>query len=824
MLFRFSIFGLTRVYLSKNHPILGVLKEARTKFSQTKVKEILADYRLAVESREASVIGRKEVFMGKAKFGIFGDGKELAQIAMAKVFKEGDFRSGYYRDQTFMIAIGELTVQQFFAQLYAHTDLQADPSTAGRLMTGHFGTRTLDEAGEFRRLTEIKNSSADISPTAGQMPRLLGLAYASKLYRHNPALKEYTQFSANGNEIAFGTIGNASTSEGMFFEAINAAGVLQVPMLTSIWDDGYGISVPQEYHTTKGSISKALAGLQRNENEKGFEIITVKGWDYQALVDAYQRAERICREEHVPVLLHVEEMTQPQGHSTSGSHERYKSKERLAWEAEHDCIKKMREWIISEVLVLPEEIDAIEAEAKKAAKESRDRAWKAFMEDVKKDQRVIISILNQAEQESEHREQLINLRNELTSAINPTRLETMKTAKRALRIMRNENNGAKQDLLSWLAFADDDNFNRYSSHLHSQSKFAALKVETVPAVFNDNSPIVDGREVLQACFTAALERDPLIIAFGEDVGKIGDVNQGFAGLQARFGELRVTDTGIRECTIIGQGVGAALRGLRPIAEIQYLDYFIYALPTLSDDLACLQYRTKGGQKAPLIIRTRGHRLEGVWHAGSQLGMIIHSLRGIYVITPRNMTQAAGFYNTMLRSDDPAVIVECLNGYRLKERIPDNISEFTIPLGVPDVLREGEDVTIVTYGSMCRVVMDAADDLEKAGISCEVIDVQTLLPFDINSRIVESIKKTNRVIFADEDVPGGATSFMMQQVLEKQNAYSYLDSKPVTITAKEHRPAYASDGDYFSKPNAEDVFEKVYKLMGEVNPLKFPSLY
>jgi pyruvate/2-oxoglutarate/acetoin dehydrogenase E1 component/TPP-dependent pyruvate/acetoin dehydrogenase alpha subunit len=803
---------------------LGVLKEARTKFSQTKVKEILADYRLAVESREASVIGRKEVFMGKAKFGIFGDGKELAQIAMAKVFKEGDFRSGYYRDQTFMIAIGELTVQQFFAQLYAHTDLQADPSTAGRLMTGHFGTRTLDEAGEFRRLTEIKNSSADISPTAGQMPRLLGLAYASKLYRHNPALKEYTQFSVNGNEIAFGTIGNASTSEGMFFEAINAAGVLQVPMLTSIWDDGYGISVPQEYHTTKGSISKALAGLQRNENEKGFEIITVKGWDYQALVDAYQRAERICREEHVPVLLHVEEMTQPQGHSTSGSHERYKSKERLAWEAEHDCIKKMREWIISEVLVLPEEIDAIEAEAKKAAKESRDRAWKAFMEDVKKDQRVIISILNQAEQESEHREQLINLRNELTSAINPTRLETMKTARRALRIMRNENNGAKQDLLSWLAFADDDNFNRYSSHLHSQSKFAALKVETVPAVFNDNSPIVDGREVLQACFTAALERDPLIIAFGEDVGKIGDVNQGFAGLQARFGELRVTDTGIRECTIIGQGVGAALRGLRPIAEIQYLDYFIYALPTLSDDLACLQYRTKGGQKAPLIIRTRGHRLEGVWHAGSQLGMIIHSLRGIYVITPRNMTQAAGFYNTMLRSDDPAVIVECLNGYRLKERIPDNISEFTIPLGVPDVLREGEDVTIVTYGSMCRVIMDAADDLEKAGISCEVIDVQTLLPFDINSSIVESIKKTNRVIFADEDVPGGATSFMMQQVLEKQNAYSYLDSKPVTITAKEHRPAYASDGDYFSKPNAEDVFETVYKLMGEVNPLKFPSLY
>jgi 2-oxoisovalerate dehydrogenase E1 component len=803
---------------------LGVLKEARTKFSQAKVKEILADYRLAVESREASVIGRKEVFMGKAKFGIFGDGKEIAQIAMAKVFKDGDFRSGYYRDQTFMIAIGELTIQQFFAQLYAHTDVEADPSTAGRLMTGHFGTRILDEAGEFRQLTQLKNSSADISPTAGQMPRLLGLAYASKLYRNNPGLKQYTQFSIDGNEIAFGTIGNASTSEGMFFEAINAAGVLQVPMLMSIWDDGYGISVPAEYHTTKASISKALAGLQRTETEKGFEIINVKGWDYQALLEAYQRAEQICREEHVPVLVHVEEMTQPQGHSTSGSHERYKTKERLAWEADHDCLKKMREWIINDVLVLQEEIEAIEAEAKKSAKESRDRAWRAFMEDVKKDQRIIINILQQAEQESEHREHLIDLKNELTSAINPTRLETMKAAKRALRIMRNENNGAKQELLSWLAFADGDNFNRYSSHLHSLSKFAALKVEEVPPVYNDNSPIVDGREVLQACFTAALERDPLIIAFGEDVGKIGDVNQGFAGLQARFGELRVTDTGIRECTIIGQGIGAALRGLRPISEIQYLDYFIYALPTLSDDLACLQYRTKGGQKAPLIIRTRGHRLEGVWHAGSQLGMILHSLRGIYIITPRNMTQAAGFYNTMLRSDDPAVIVECLNGYRLKERIPDNISEFTIPLGVPDVLKDGDDVTIVTYGSMCRVVMEAADDLEKAGISCEVIDVQTLLPFDINGRIVESIKKTNRVIFADEDVPGGATSFMMQQVLEGQNAYAHLDSKPVTITAREHRPAYASDGDYFSKPNSEDVFEVVYKLMSEVNPSRYPSLY
>ncbi len=801
-----------------------MIKEPKTKFPKARVKEILADYRLAVESREASLIGRKEVFMGKAKFGIFGDGKELAQIAMAKVFRDGDFRSGYYRDQTFMFAIGELTVQQFFAQLYAHTDLEADPSTAGRLMTGHFGTRTLDSDGMFRDLTKLKNSSADISPTAGQMPRLLGLAYASKLFRENEALHQYTNFSDKGNEIAFGTIGNASTSEGMFFEAINAAGVLQVPMLTSIWDDGYGISVPQEYHTTKGSISKMLSGLQRTPTEKGFEIITVKGWDYPGLIEAYTRAEKICREEHVPVLLHVEEVTQPQGHSTSGSHERYKSKERLAWEAEHDCIKKMREWIISEVNVLPEEIDALEAEAKKSAKESRDRAWKAFMADVKKDQVVVNRILEKAAELSEHREQIRILRNELNGTVNPTRMDTMRGAKRALRLMTGEDHEARRELIEWLEFAEKDNYSRYSSHLYSESPLSALKVEGVVPVFSESSPIVDGREVLQACFSAALSRDPLIIAFGEDVGKIGDVNQGFAGLQAKFGELRVTDTGIRECTIIGQGIGAALRGLRPIAEIQYLDYFIYALATLSDDLACLQYRTKGGQKAPLIIRTRGHRLEGVWHAGSPMGMLLHSLRGIYIITPRNMTQAAGFYNTMLKSDDPAVIVECLNGYRLKERIPDNIDAFTVPLGVPEILREGEDITIVTYGSMCRIVMEAAEDLEQVGISCEVIDVQTLLPFDIHHSIVKSIQKTNRVLFTDEDVPGGATSFMMQKVLEEQNGYQYLDSAPLTLTAQEHRPAYASDGDYFSKPNAESVYEKVYTCMSEADPEKFPPLY
>lgn len=803
---------------------MSALKEAKVKFSQAKVKEILADYRLAVESREASLIGRKEVFMGKAKFGIFGDGKEIAQIAMSKVFRKGDFRAGYYRDQTFMFAIGELTVQQYFAQLYAHTSVEADPASAGRLMNGHYATRFLDDDGKLKTLTELKNSSADISPTAGQMPRLLGLAYASKLFRQNPQLSEFTNLSNNGNEIAFGTIGNASTSEGMFLEAINAAGVLQVPMLTSIWDDDYGISVPQEYHTTKGSISKALSGLQRTASEKGFEIITVKGWDYPGLIEAYQKAEQICREEHVPVLFHVQEMTQPQGHSTSGSHERYKSKERLAWEVEFDCIRKMREWIINEVLILPEEVDAIEREAKQSAKQAKERAWRAFMDDVRKDQLIVTRIIDKAIKQSKRSSDLVPIREDLVKAINPTRLETMRAAKKAVRLLIDEKTEARAEMIQWLRNAEVDNIDRYSSHMVSVSDESALNVEGVEAVYSDTSPLVDGREVLQACFDAALTRDPRVLAFGEDVGKIGDVNQGFAGLQAKHGELRVTDTGIRECTIVGQGIGTALRGLKPIAEIQYLDYFIYALPTLSDDLACLYYRTKGGQKAPLIVRTRGHRLEGVWHAGSQIGMLLHSLRGIYIISPRNMTQAAGFYNTMLKSDDPAVIIECLNGYRLKERLPDNIGEFMVPVGVPEILKEGTDVTIVTYGSMCRVVMEAAEALQTFGISCEVIDVQTLLPFDLHDSILESIKKTSRVVFADEDVPGGATSFMMQQVLEKQDAYPYLDSKPVTITAKEHRPAYASDGDYFSKPNPEDVFEKVYNLMVEVNPAKFSPLY
>lgn len=808
----------------QNHSDLSATKEVKTKFSQAKIKEILADFRLAVESREASLLGRKEVFMGKAKFGIFGDGKELAQLAMARVFRKGDFRAGYYRDQTFVFAIGELTIEQYFAQLYAHPDTDADPASAGRQMNCHFATRMLDSEGKLKRLTELYNVTSDISTTSGPIPRLLGLAYASSLFRNNPALRDYTNLSTGGNEVAFGTIGNASTSEGSFFEAVNAAGVLQVPMLLSVWDDAYGISVPQEYHTTKGSISKALAGLQRTATEKGFEIFVVKGWDYVGLVETYEKAEKICREEHVPVIVHVEEMTQPQGHSTSGSHERYKSKERLAWEIEYDCIRKMKEWIIEEVLILPEEVEAIEREAKQTARAAKERAWKAFTEDIRKEQNYISDLLGRAAAANIKRAAMLQIKHDLDRTVNSLRHDTVKAAKKAARLLREDESPIRQELVKWIAQAEEDNRERYNSYLYSQSDESALRVERISPVYSDSSPLVDGREVLRACFDEALTRDPLVFAIGEDVGRIGDVNQGFAGLQKKHGELRVTDTGIRECTIIGQGIGAAIRGMRPIAEIQYLDYLVYALHTLTDDLASLHYRTKGGQKAPLIIRTRGHRLEGIWHAGSPMGMILHSLRGIYILVPRNMTQAAGFYNTMLKSDDPALIIECLNGYRLKERIPDNIGEFTVPLGVPEVLREGEDVTIVTYGSMCRVVLEAAEALEKAGISCEVIDVQTLLPFDIHHTIIESVKKTNRVVFADEDVPGGASAFMMQQVLEEQDGYRYLDSKPVTITAKDHRPAYASDGDYFSKPNPENVFEKIYQLMQEVNPDDFPELY
>ncbi|MEJ8803995.1 alpha-ketoacid dehydrogenase subunit alpha/beta [Pontibacter sp. H249] len=788
-------------------------------------EEILNDYRIAWESRQASLAGRKEVFMGKAKFGIFGDGKEVAQLAMAKFFQNGDFRSGYYRDQTFMFAIGELTLQQYFAQLYAHTDVEAEPSTAGRAMNGHFGTRLLDDEGKWKNLTDSKNSSSDISPTASQMPRLVGLAYASKLYRQNPELQSLNQFSVNGNEVAFGTIGNASTSEGMFFEAINAGGVLQVPMLVSVWDDGYGISVPAEYQTTKGSISEILAGFQRNaEGEQGYEVFKVKGWDYAALCETYEAAVRVCREQHVPVLVHVEELTQPQGHSTSGSHERYKSKERLEWEAAYDCLKKMREWILSTEIATTEQLDSIENEAKEAVRNARSSAWNAFASDIKADHEEALRLLVNLAAASEHITEVATITEELRKVGTPIRSDAVRAARRALRYVRDERNQAKRELVEWLEQTLGENSDRFNSYLFSQSDESALLVEEVKPEFDDNSPVVDGREVLQACFDAILARDPRVFAIGEDVGFIGDVNQAFAGLQEKYGELRVTDTGIRECTIIGQGIGAALRGLRPITEIQYLDYLLYAIQILSDDVACLQYRTKGGQKAPLIVRTRGHRLEGIWHSGSPIGMILHSIRGMHVLVPRDMTQAAGFYNTMLKSDEPALIIECLNGYRLKERIPNNIAEFTVPLGKPEILRQGEDITIVTYGSMCRIVMEAAKQLEEFGISAEVIDVQTLLPFDIEHMIADSVRKTNRVLFADEDVPGGATAYMMQQVVDEQGAWRWLDSKPQCLSAQAHRPPYSSDGDYFSKPNAEDVFETVYEILNEADPQAFPKIY
>ncbi|PVY40160.1 alpha-ketoacid dehydrogenase subunit alpha/beta [Pontibacter virosus] len=788
-------------------------------------QEILNDYRLAWESRHASLAGRKEVFMGKAKFGIFGDGKEVAQLAMAKFFQNGDFRSGYYRDQTFMFAIGELTLQQYFAQLYAHTDVEAEPSTAGRAMNGHFGTRLLDEEGNWKNLMEQKNSSSDISPTASQMPRLVGLAYASKLYRQNPDLQHLQQFSVNGNEVAFGTIGNASTSEGMFFEAINAAGVLQVPMLVSVWDDGYGISVPAEYQTTKGSISEILAGFQRNSREEqGYEIFKVKGWDYVALCEAYEAAVKVCREEHVPVLVHVEEVTQPQGHSTSGSHERYKSKDRLAWEAEYDCLVRMREWMMNAGVATTDQLDQIEAEAKEAVRQARTAAWTAFAEGIKADHDEALKLMDNLAAASEHITEIATITEELRKTSTPIRSDAVRAVRKVLRYVRDENNQAKRELVGWLEQTMGENADRFNSYLYSQSEEAALLVEEVKPEFAEDAPLVDGREVLQACFDSMLSRDPRVFAIGEDVGRIGDVNQAFAGLQEKHGELRVTDTGIRECTIIGQGIGAALRGLRPITEIQYLDYLLYAIQILSDDVACLQYRTKGGQKAPLIVRTRGHRLEGIWHSGSPIGMILHSIRGMHVLVPRDMTQAAGFYNTLLKSDEPALVIECLNGYRLKERIPSNVGEFTVPLGKPEILKEGTDITIVTYGSMCRIVMEAARQLEDFGISAEVIDVQSLLPFDLEHTITDSIRKTNRVLFADEDVPGGATAYMMQQVIDEQGAWRYLDSKPQCLSAHAHRPPYSSDGDYFSKPNSEDVFEAVYEIMHEADPKTYPVIY
>lgn len=794
----------------------------KTQDSTADREAVLNDFRIALISRHASLMGRKEVFMGKAKFGIFGDGKELAQIAMARAFQKGDFRAGYYRDQTFMFALGELTVQQYFAQLYAHTNVDAEPASAGRLMNGHFATRSLNDDGSWKSLTDRYNSAADISPTAAQMPKLLGLAFASKLYRENKGLKGFKDFSINGNEVAWGTIGNASTSEGMFFESINAAGVLQVPMVTAIWDDGYGISVPQEFHTTKGSISEVLEGFQRNDEKKGFEIIRVKGWDYEALFNAFQKAGNIARSEHAPVLIHVQEMTQPQGHSTSGSHERYKSKERLDWEKEWDCIKQFREYILSRELASADELDKIDAEAKAQVKKEKESAWNDFLGEIKEELKEAVSLIRDAAQTSNRKVVLEQLVQDLSKTINPIRKDVISTVRKALLNLRFDQSEAKNKLQTWYQQQQEKNFDRYSSHLYSQSEWSALKVAERLPEFSEDSSIVDGREVLQAFFDYKLENDPRFFAFGEDVGKIGDVNQAFAGLQAKYGDLRVSDTGIRECTIVGQGIGAALRGLRPVAEIQYLDYLLYGIQMLSDDLASLQYRTKGGQKAPLIVRTRGHRLEGVWHAGSPMGMILSALRGMLICVPRDMTQAAGMYNTLLQSDDPALVIECLNGYRLKEKMPENIGEYTVPMGKPEVLRSGKDITLVTYGSMCRIVLEAAEELSEMDIDVEVIDVQTLIPFDRFGVIGESVKKTNRVIFADEDVPGGASAYMLQQAIEEQQLFKFLDSEPQTLAAKAHRPAYSSDGDYFSKPSTEDVIEKVYLLMHEVNPKKFPK--
>lgn len=786
-------------------------------------QEVLADYRLACISREASLLGRREVLTGKAKFGIFGDGKELAQIAMAKVFKNGDFRSGYYRDQTFMMAIAQMSTQQMFAALYGHTDVAEEPASGGRQMGGHFATRNLNEDGSWKNLMESKNSSADISCTSGQMPRLLGLAQASKVYRNHKDLQNWSSFTNKGNEIAFGTIGNASTSEGAFFETINAAGVLQVPMIMSVWDDGYGISVPAKYQTTKENISEILKGFQRDETGAGFEIFRVKGWDYPALIETYQKAEKIAREEHVPCLIHVSEVTQPQGHSTSGSHERYKSSERLQWELNFDPIKKMGEWMLELNLASKDDLDAVSKASKKLVREAKANAWNAFINPIKEEQSVVSSLLIQLAESSSNKAAITTIANDLKDNAEPLRKDLFNAARKSLRLVRAESSEAKTLIGNWLHKEKQVNANRFSSHLYSDSAFSSLKVKEVLPEYQDAKE-VDARVILRDNFDAIFAKMPEALIFGEDSGNIGDVNQGLEGLQEKYGELRVSDVGIREATILGQGIGLAMRGLRPIAEIQYLDYLLYAIQIMSDDLATLHYRTKGGQKAPLIIRTRGHRLEGIWHSGSPMGMIVNSLRGVNVLVPRDMTQAAGFYNTMLASDDPALIIECLNGYRLKEKMPVNLGEFKTPVGIPETTKEGSDITLVTYGSTWRLVMEAAKELESVGVSAEVIDVQSLIPFDVNHHIVDSISKTNRVLFIDEDVPGGATAYMMQKVLEEQKAYFHLDGEPRTLSAKAHRPAYGTDGDYFSKPSADDIFEVVYAMMNESSPSKYPSIY
>ena len=785
-------------------------------------EQIISDYEIAFLSRTCSLLGRKEVLTGKAKFGIFGDGKELPQLAMARSFKNGDFRSGYYRDQTFMMALGLLKPKDFFHALYATTDIEMEPMSAGRQMGGHFLTHSLNADGSWKDLTKQKNSSADISCTAGQMPRLLGLAQASKVYRNQKGL-DCAKFSVDGNEIAWGTIGNASTSEGMFFETINAAGVLQVPMVISIWDDQYGISVPAKYHTTKEDISKVLSGFQRTETEKGFEIFKVNGWDYTALMHAYENAADIARQEHVPVMIHVKELTQPQGHSTSGSHERYKDNNRLEWERDNDCNKRFKEWILESGISSNEELETIEKRIKRTVREAKKQAWDEYLASLLSAKKTLVNLIENASNKSPNKNFLNKLKNDLIATEEPVKKDLAISARKSLRYLLGETSAEKTALSQWTTKFLSDTQNIYSTHLYSENENKATGIKAIAPKFKDETEQVDGRIILRDNFEKLFEKYPNTLIFGEDTGAIGDVNQGLEGMQEKFGKIRVADTGIRETTIIGQGIGMALRGLRPIAEIQYLDYIFYAMATLTDDLASLLYRTAGKQKAPLIIRTRGHRLEGIWHSGSEMGGLIHLLRGMYILAPRNMMQAAGFYNTLLKSDEPALVIESLNGYRLKERKPSNLGEFCTPIGKVETIREGNDITIVSYGSTLRIVEKAVKELLEVGIDAEIIDAQTLLPFDIEKDVLKSIKKTNRLLVVDEDVPGGCSAYLLSEIIEKQGAFKYLDSAPQTLSAKAHRPAYGTDGDYFSKPNREDIFEKVYAIMHEVNPSDFPRL-
>ncbi|GAB3925863.1 alpha-ketoacid dehydrogenase subunit alpha/beta [Mucilaginibacter myungsuensis] len=804
--------------------------QATTRFDASELsfdefsKIVLNDYRIGVESRQASILGRREVLTGKAKFGIFGDGKEVAQLAMAKAFRNGDWRAGYYRDQTFMFATGMSDLKKFFAQLYSHPDVEKEPASAGRQMNCHYATRFVDADGNWVNQAETMNCSSDISTTGGHMPRLLGLAYASKLYRDNPELAYLSNFSVNGNEVAFGTIGNGATSEGIFFETINAAGVLQVPMALSIWDDAYAISVPASLQTTKEDISEILKGFQREEGTNGLEIFKVRGWDYVALCDTYERAIAVCRNEHVPVLIHVVEMTQPQGHSTSGSHERYKSKERLNWEAEHDCLLQMRKWMISAAISTDEELDELEATAKKTVREFQRLAWDEYHDEIKNEMTEASTMINALSLNSDKGAELQQIATTMEGTVDPGRGEIISAVRKALRVSIADSSEEKQQLKDWLTAQNALNYERYNAKLFSNTPSSPLKVPVVAPIYDAEPKFIDGREILNACFDANFERDKKIVAFGEDLGAIGDVNQGFAGLQAKYGDIRISDTGIRESTIIGQGMGLAMRGLRPIAEIQYLDYLIWAITVLSDDISSLSYRTYGGQKAPVIVRTRGHRLEGVWHSGSPMGVILNSMRGIHVCVPRNMTQAAGMYNTLLRGDEPAIVIESLNGYRLKEKLPTNIGDFTVPLGVAEVMREGSDITIVSYGSTLRIVMEAAAELEGMGINVEVIDPQTLYPFDKEHTCINSLKKTSKILIVDEDIPGGGSAYILQQILEKQGGYYLLDAHPKTLCAKEHRTPYGSDGDYFTKPSHDDVVETVYNMMNEANPGKYPAIY